>query len=89
MTATTTPANAPIRPARWLASFTVSVMIPKCLLCVWGYAGLGIASGLGGAEICGKNITSFAPWKETPTVVVGGFTLFALITSFRCLRRRG
>lgn len=41
------------KPAAWLLSAAGLVLMPKCLLCLAGYAGLGTALGLAGAEICG------------------------------------
>jgi len=38
---------------RWLLPAALLVAVPKCLLCVLAYAGLGTALGLGGPELCG------------------------------------
>ena len=38
---------------RWLIPTTVLALVPKCVLCVLAYTGLGVALGLGGPELCG------------------------------------
>jgi len=38
-------------------------LMPKCLLCLAAYAGLGAALGLGGPEICGApSGLTMSPW---------------------------
>ena len=38
-------------------------LMPKCLLCLTAYAGLGAALGLGGPEICGApSGLTMSPW---------------------------
>jgi hypothetical protein len=47
------PTESTRRPALWLATAGLLALVPKCLLCVGVYLGLGAALGLGGREICG------------------------------------
>jgi len=44
-----------LRPRRWLLPAVLLALTPKCLLCLAGYLGLGIALGLpvGNRELCG------------------------------------
>jgi hypothetical protein len=47
------PTETTRRPALWLAAVGLLALVPKCLLCVVAYLGLGATLGLGGSEICG------------------------------------
>jgi hypothetical protein len=53
------------RSARWLLPAALLALVPKCLLCVLAYTGLGVALGFGGPEICGAS-----------TSIVGGWTVW-------------
>jgi hypothetical protein len=46
------------RVGRWAGAAALVTLMPKCLLCVLGYAGLGAALGLGGPELCGAGTES-------------------------------
>lgn len=46
----------------WLLPAALLTLVPKCVLCVLGYAGLGAALRLGGPELCGGASTSTLPW---------------------------
>ncbi|MDB6165851.1 MAG: hypothetical protein JWQ83_991 [Lacunisphaera sp.] len=67
-----------LRDWRWLVSGTALALVPKCLLCVAAYAGIGAALGLGGPEICGASGRPLAPgmWGLLP-LAVGGIGLAA------------
>lgn len=39
--------------ARWLGPMSLLMLVPKCVVCVIAYAGLGGAIGGGGLELCG------------------------------------
>ncbi len=68
MTATNPPPLAE-RPARrtararaWWVPIVLLTFAPKCVMCVLGYAGLGVALGLTGPELCGAPGSSSGPW---------------------------
>ena len=50
------------RAVRWLWPATVLAVLPKCLVCVFAYAGVGAALGLGGPELCGGSNASPLGW---------------------------
>jgi len=53
------------RALRWLLPTAPLAFAPKCLVCLWAYAGLGAALGLGGREMCGAPAASLDSW-QTP-----------------------
>jgi hypothetical protein len=53
------------RAARWLTPAAALALMPKCLLCLLAYAGLGAALGLGGPEICGAPSGSAGSWMSS------------------------
>jgi hypothetical protein len=42
------------RAVRWFLPAALLALMPKCILCVLVYAGLGALLGFGGPEICGR-----------------------------------
>jgi hypothetical protein len=46
------------RARRWLLPAALLALVPKCVLCLLAYTGLGIALGLGGPELCGGTADS-------------------------------
>lgn len=68
------------RAARWLLPAALLVLMPKCLLCVLAYAGLGTALGLGGPEICGApgaSTWTWPPWLAAIGAALGAIALVA------------
>ncbi|MCD6051423.1 MAG: hypothetical protein K0Q55_2827 [Verrucomicrobia bacterium] len=53
-----------LRTVRWLWPAALLALMPKCLLCVLAYVGLGTAFGLGGPEICGASAGSLVAWAS-------------------------
>jgi hypothetical protein len=53
------------RAIRWFLSAALLALAPKCLLCVAPYAGLGVALGLGGPELCGASADSPGAWASS------------------------
>lgn len=51
------------RAIRWILPAALLAIIPKCVVCLLAYAGLGAALGLGGREWCSAPATSGAPWS--------------------------
>jgi hypothetical protein len=47
---------------RWLLPAALLALMPKCLLCLAAYAGIGAALGFGGPEICGASSDTIGPW---------------------------
>jgi hypothetical protein len=48
------PAERARRLRGWLLpTVLLAAFAPKCILCLVGYAGIGVALGLGGPELCG------------------------------------
>ncbi len=47
---------------RWLSGAALLALVPKCLLCLAAYAGLGAAIGLGGPELCGATDDASSAW---------------------------
>ena len=64
------------RLRRWLIPATLLALVPKCVLCVLAYTGLGVALGLGGPELCGgQTKTSWlAQWTPTRGAEAGETT---------------
>jgi hypothetical protein len=61
------------RPHRWLAVVAFLALMPKCVLCVLAYAGIGAALGLG-AELCGApgSVKDAWPWSlALPGIALG------------------
>ena len=68
------------RPWCGLAVGACLALVPKCLLCVLAYAGLGAALGLGGPELCGAAGDAAGhgtTWLFALGVVVGAAGLLA------------
>jgi hypothetical protein len=53
------------RAVGWFLPTALFALMPKCLLCVVAYAGLGAALGLGRSEICGAPAGSPASWVSS------------------------
>jgi hypothetical protein len=53
------------RAARVLLPAALLTLAPKCLLCLFAYAGLGAALGLTGPELCGAPAGSPASWASS------------------------
>lgn len=68
---------------RWLAAAGVALAMPKCLLCVLGYAGLVAGAGWFGPELCGGSTHPLV----TAAVVLAG--LLAALGLAAWLRRAG
>jgi hypothetical protein len=64
------------RAIRWLVPAAALALVPKCLLCVLAYAGLGATLGLGGREICG--VPSGSPGSWTPSLALPGAALLVV-----------
>jgi hypothetical protein len=65
---------------RWLAPAALLALVPKCLLCVMAYAGIGVALGLGGPEMCGAPAGStglMAPALMISSLALGLIGFFA------------
>jgi hypothetical protein len=58
----TRPVESPRSTKRWLLPAAALALAPKCLLCLFSYAGIGAALGMGGAEICGA-VETPAAWS--------------------------
>lgn len=80
--------DAPVvrRTVRWLAPAALLALVPKCLLCVLAYAGLGTALGLGGPERCGAPPPAATAW---PTALAAVGALAGLIAWCRRRVSRG
>jgi len=61
------------RTVRWLVPAALLTLMPKCLLCLAAYAGIGAALGFGGPEICGASSNTIGPWGWL--LALGGLTL--------------
>ena len=70
----------------WLLPAALLALMPKCLLCLTAYAGLGAALGLGGPEICGASSGTMGPWVWS--LALGGLVLGVLSYYARRRRRR-
>jgi hypothetical protein len=57
----------------WLIPAALFALVPKCVLCVLAYAGLGAALGLGGPELCGGSDDSagWPAWLVASGAVLG------------------
>jgi len=69
------------RAVRWLVPTALLALVPKCVVCVLAYAGIGAALGLGGPEICGAPTGlpgSWLSWLAVPGAALGaaGFLRF-------------
>jgi hypothetical protein len=70
------------RAVGWFLPTALFALMPKCILCVVAYAGLGAALGLGRSEICGATAGSWASslaWLG----VAGGLGTFGFLMSCR------
>jgi len=76
------------RPLRWLLPAALLAFMPKCLLCLAAYAGIGAALGFGGPEICGATSSNtMSVWAATLTL--SGVALSAIgIIKFCAHHRR-
>ena len=54
-----------VRAARWLLPAALLALVPKCVLCVLAYVGLGTALGLSGPELCSAASASPASWTTS------------------------
>ena len=55
----------------WLIPAALLALVPKCVLCVLAYMGLGAALRLGGPELCGGGAASTLPWTLLLPVLGG------------------
>ncbi|HKB57421.1 MAG TPA: hypothetical protein VKC51_07510 [Lacunisphaera sp.] len=77
-------AETPPRWRGWLIPAALLALAPKCVLCALAYAGLGVALGLGGPEICGASggaAGHWTAWLLAPGLAVGAAGIF-------CAQRR-
>jgi hypothetical protein len=76
------------RAAGWFLPAALFALMPKCLLCVVAYAGLGAALGLGRSEICGAPAGSPGSWASSLAWlgVAGGLGTIGFLVSCRCVR---
>jgi hypothetical protein len=76
------------RAVRWFLPTALFALMPKCLLCVVAYAGLGAALGLGRSEICGASAGSSASWGSSLAWlgVTGGLGTLGFLVSCRRVR---
>ena len=68
------PGRWRLRLPRWLLPTALLALVPKCVLCVLAYAGIG-ALGWGGPELCGASPASDVDWaRSVPLIaaVAGG-----------------
>ena len=63
------------RRRAWLLPALLLAFAPKCVLCLLGYAGIGIALGLGGPEICGEPGSAAGLWMNAFSAL--GFAVIA------------
>jgi hypothetical protein len=61
-------------------------LIPKCLLCLAAYAGLGAVLGRSGPEICGGPAGSPGSWLFSLALPGGTMAIAALRSWLRCRR---
>lgn len=66
----------------WLLPAALFAVAPKCLLCLFAYAGLGAALGLGRPELCGARDASSAFPLLLGIVGAGGFLLHRVANRF-------
>ena len=60
----------------WLMPALLLAFAPKCVLCLLGYAGIGVALGLGGPEICGAPTAAPGTWLPALGVAAGAVAVF-------------
>jgi len=65
------------RAVRWLGMASLLAFAPKCVLCVFAYAGLGAWLGLGGPEICGAPTDASPAWPSG--LAACGLGMFGLL----------
>lgn len=72
------PANSIRRTARWLWPAAVLALVPKCILCVFAYAGLSAVLGFSGPEICGASDSGIpcTVWVFASSLAVVGISFF-------------
>lgn len=75
------------RAVRWLWPAALLALTPKCVLCVLAYAGLGVALGTGGREICGESLESPATWATVLAWLGLALGLGAIGSLTSCRRR--
>jgi hypothetical protein len=68
-------------PWRAVTALTLLAIIPKCVLCVTAYLGLGALLGMGPPEICGAPTGSGASWTTMIAVsgLIGAFGAACLL----------
>ena len=73
---------------RWLLPAALLALVPKCVLCLIAYAGLGAALGVGGPEICGASPStgSSEMWASSLAWFGGALGVIALFAAARCRR---
>lgn len=73
---------------RWLLPAALLALVPKCVLCVLAYAGLGAALGFGGPEICGGPTATDSPdmWASSLAWAGAALGVFALFAAARGCR---
>src|SRR5688572_27256852 len=78
------------RAVRWLLPGALVALMPKCLLCVAAYAGLGIGLGASGPDICGTSGGFPGSWASSLAWlgVAGGLGTVGLLASCRVCRPR-
>jgi hypothetical protein len=74
------------RAVRWLLPTAALALVPKCLLCLAAYLGLGAALGVSGPEFCGAPRDTFPIWMG----FVLAFGVFvSAVSAWRTRRRVG
>ncbi len=73
------------RAVGWFLPTALFALMPKCILCVVAYAGLGVALGLGRSEICGAPAGSPGSWASSLAWlgVVSGLGTIGFLVSCR------
>ena len=72
-----------------LAPFALLALAPKCLVCLAVYAGLGVALGLTGPELCGAPASgtgAVMSWLSAAGVAVG--IVAGIVCGRRSIRQR-
>ncbi len=78
------------RAVRWLWSTTLLAFAPKCLVCLWSYAGVGAALGFGGQEMCGapeRLLEGWQAWLAFGVFATGAGVLLTAHRRHRALAR--